>query len=232
MIRIRSLGVTLAGRTILDGVDLDIPDGDTAALVGPNGAGKTTLLRCLLGLVQFRGTLEIDGVSVRRDPVRAKASLGYMPQVPTFCEETARGALAFVAALRGAPKADVDRLLTRVGLLAHAGRAVSTFSTGMRQRLSLAATLIGDPAVLVLDEPTASVDLRGQAEVVALLKQLRTEGKTIVMSSHRTEEVRALAHRIVVLDEGRVVKLGTTDAFDWAPHTEPNAARSRLQVIQ
>jgi nitrous oxidase accessory protein len=231
MIRIRSLNVILGGRRILDGVDLDIAAGAAVALVGPNGAGKTTLLRCLLGLVAYEGALEIGGVSLDRDPVRAKASMGYMPQVPTFCEETARGALSFVAALRGAPKSDIDRLLTRVGLTAHAKRDVATFSTGMRQRLSLAAALIGDPAILVLDEPTASVDLRGQAEVIGLLKQLQSEGRTIVMSSHRSEEVRALAHQIVVLDEGKVVECGSPDALQWT-RAEPRTPRPRLQVIQ
>jgi ABC-type multidrug transport system ATPase subunit len=223
--------VTLGGRRILDGVDLDIARGDALALVGPNGAGKTTLLRCLLGLVAFEGMIEIGSVPLDRDPVRAKASMGYMPQIPTFCEETARGALSFVAAIRGAPKSDIDRLLTRVGLLAHAKRDVSTFSTGMRQRLSLAAALIGDPAILVLDEPTASVDLRGQAAVIALLKQLQGEGRTVVMSSHRTEEVKALAHQIVVLDEGKVVESGPPDAIEWT-RTQSSTPHPRLQVIQ
>ncbi len=232
MIRIRSLAVTLGGRPILDGIDLDIDAGEAVALVGPNGAGKTTLLRCLLGLVAFRGTLEIDGLAVDTYPVRAKETVGYMPQVPTFCEETARGALAFVAALRGAPKSDIDRLLTRVGLAAHAKRDVATFSTGMRQRLSLAAALVGDPAILVLDEPTASVDLKGQAEVIALLQQLRTEGKTIVMSSHRTEEVRVLAHRVVMLDDGRVVTSGAPDELQSVLDAQVRTYRPRFSVVQ
>jgi ABC-type multidrug transport system ATPase subunit len=98
--------------------------------------------------------------------------------------------------------------------------------------LSLAAALIGDPAILVLDEPTASVDLRGQAEVIALLKQLQSEGRTIIMSSHRTEEVRALAHRIVVLDEGRVVTSEAVDALASGLDADPRMYRPRLQVIQ
>jgi ABC-type multidrug transport system ATPase subunit len=192
MIRIRDLAVDLGGRPVLRGVDLDVARGEAVALVGPNGAGKTTVLRAVVRLVRHRGTIEVGG------------ALGYMPQVPAFLEETARGALCFVAALRGAMAGEVDPLLARVGLLAHARRPVASFSAGMKQRLSLAAALIGDPEILVLDEPTASLDLRGQREFIEMLRALEDEGKTVLMTSHREEEVRALADRVVVLDEGLV----------------------------
>ncbi len=205
MIRVEDLSVTLDGRPILDGVDVTIERGEAVALVGPNGAGKTTLLRCLLGLVRYAGSIAIDGIDVADDPVAAKRLIGFMPQTPVFCEESARGSLAFLARLRGAPISEVDLRIERVGLSAHANRAVRTFSVGMRQRLSLAAALIGDPPVLVLDEPTASIDLKGQQEVVALLRSLSEEGRTLVLSSHRAEEVRALVNRTVLMDEGRVV---------------------------
>ena len=208
MIGARGLRVRLGGRQVLGGVDFQVDTGETVALVGPNGAGKTTILRCLLGLVGFEGQITIDGIDVRRDPVAAKRRVGYMPQVPVFCEETPLGALAFVAALRGLPAKAAAPLLARVGLEAHARRSVRTFSTGMRQRLSLAAALVGDPTLLVLDEPTASLDLKGQIEIVALLHALQAEGRTVVMSSHRAEEIRALAQRMIVLDEGRIVAAG------------------------
>ncbi len=205
MIRARGLVVTLGGRRVLDGVDLDVGQGESVALVGPNGAGKTTVLRCVLGLVQHGGTVEIGGIDAAKDPVGARRLIGYMPQVPAFCEDKARAALRFVAALRGAPDADVDRLIAMVGLAAHAHREVRSFSTGMRQRLSLAAALLGAPPILVLDEATASLDLKGQAEVTELLARLHAAGTTVLMSSHRAEELRALADRTITLDEGRVV---------------------------
>lgn len=211
MIRIRDLSVALGGRRILAGVSLAVAPGESVALAGPNGAGKTTLLRAVLGLVRYGGEIRVGGMDLDRDPVRAKALLGYMPQVPAFCEETARASLGFVAALRGVPGRDAAPLLERVGLSAHADRPVRSLSTGMRQRLSLAAALVGDPRVLVLDEPTASLDLRGQAEFVRLLRGLRAEGRTLLLCSHRAEEVRALAHRLVVLDEGRVIASGPVD---------------------
>jgi len=206
VIAVRDLAVELGGRRVLNGIDLDVGGGETVAVVGPNGAGKTTVLRCLLGLVRFRGRITVDGIDVIADPVLAKRHVGYMPQVGAACEETARGTLQLIAALRGVAAAEVDPLLARVGLTAHARRSVRGFSTGMRQRLALAAALLGDPPILVLDEPTASLDLAGQDEVLELLRALRAAGRTILMSSHRSEEVRALASRVVVLDEGRVVR--------------------------
>jgi ABC-type multidrug transport system ATPase subunit len=228
VIRARGLVVTLGGRRILDGVDLDVGEGEGVALVGPNGAGKTTVLRCVLGLVRHQGTIEIGGIDAARDPVGARRRLGYMPQVPAFCEQRARGALAFVAALRGERGVDVDRLLAQVGLAAHADRDVSSFSTGMRQRLSLAAALIGDPRLLVLDEATASLDLEGQTEVVALLRRLRAAGTTVLMSSHRAEELRALADRVVTLDEGRVVRAPKEAAPAPLPAGAPPGRMLRL----
>ena len=208
MIRARDLVVTLGGRRVLDHVGLDVAQGEAVALVGANGAGKTTILRCLLGLVRYRGEVRVGGIDAAVDPIGAKRLIGYLPQVPTFCEETARGSLRFIAALRGASQRELPALLERVGLAAHAGRPVRNFSTGMRQRLSLAAALVGAPSVLILDEPTASLDLKGQVEIAALLKGLQTDGLTLLLASHRAEEIRALADRIVALDEGRVVAAG------------------------
>ena len=239
MIQVRDLVVKLGGRRVLDGVGLDVAAGETLALVGPNGAGKTTLLRCLLGLVRFRGTVTIGGIDVVRDPVGAKRQLGYMPQNAAPCDDTARAALSFIAALRGVGRADVHALLARVGLAEHARRSVRAFSTGMRQRLSLAAALLGDPRLLVLDEPTASLDLVGQRQVMALLAGLAAEGRTLVLSSHRAEEVRALATRVVVIDEGHVVASGTPDevaAAVWGvtalPAPAPAPRGEHIRVLE
>ncbi|RKY16309.1 MAG: ABC transporter ATP-binding protein [Planctomycetota bacterium] len=220
MIRIRGLTVTLGGRSVLQNLDLDLRKGESSALVGPNGAGKTTVLRCLVGLLRYEGSISVDGIDIRRDPIGAKRLLGYMPQVPAFCEETARGALTFVARLRGVSLHEVPEWLEVVGLSDHAHRRVDAFSMGMKQRLSLAAALLGSPPVLVLDEPTASLDLRGQRQLVQLLGELAEDGRTLLLSSHRSEEIAALASRIVVLDEGRVVASGPVEevsASIWGP---------------
>jgi ABC-2 type transport system ATP-binding protein/nitrous oxidase accessory protein len=208
MINVKEISSTLGGRLILDQVTLHVEAGETVALVGANGAGKTTVLRCLLGIVHYTGMIRIQDISLEADPIAAKRRIGYMPQVPAFFEETVKDSLAFVAKLRGVETAEIYPLLERVGLLKDAARAVQVLSTGMRQRLSLAASLIGHPPILILDEPTASVDLKGQAEIIRLLQELQAEGQTILLCSHRAEEVRALVDRIVVMDEGRVVASG------------------------
>jgi len=231
MIEIRGLTVDFDRRRILDGVDLDVADGEAVALAGGNGAGKTTILRCVLGLVRFTGSVRIGGIDVVKDPVGAKRLVGYMPQVPAFCEETARGALRFVAALRRAGGEDVDGLLDRVGLREAGDRKVRAFSTGMKQRLSLAAALVGSPRVLVLDEPTASLDLRGQSEFTQLLAELHAEGRTVLLCSHRESEVRAVAQRIVLLDEGRVVASGPVSQVAGALWARSRAATGAEELV-
>ena len=211
MICTRNVTVRLGNARVLEGVDLDVAAGETVALVGSNGAGKTTFFRAALGLVPCSGSIAVDGIDLSRDPIAAKSRIGYVPQVPAFCEETAYGALAFVAALRDVPASSIDPLLVRVGLAAQRRALVRTLSTGMKQRLSLAAALVGDPSVLFLDEPTASLDLAGQSELVALVRAQKEAGRTILMTSHRAEEVRALADRVIVLDAGRVVANGVVD---------------------
>lgn len=208
MILVNDVSTKIGGRQILDHVSLEVEAGETLALVGANGAGKTTLLRCVLGIVHYTGSIQIKGIRLEADPVEAKELIGYMPQVPAFCEQTVKESLTFLARLRGVDPAEVWPLLERVGLIKEAGRAVRVLSTGMKQRLSLAASLIGHPPLLILDEPTASLDLQGQVEIVALLQELQSQGQTILISSHRAEEVRALAQTIVVMDEGKVIAAG------------------------
>lgn len=232
MIGVEGLSVTLGGWRVLDGVTFHVARGEAVALVGANGAGKTTVLRCLLGLVGYAGEIRLGGIDPLRDPVGARSCIGYMPQVPVFCDERAEDSLAVVAALRGLPVDEVPALLGRVGLEAHARREVRVLSTGMRQRLSLAAALLGRPPVLVLDEPTASLDIRGQCEIRALLDEQRSRGRTLLLASHRAEEVRALVDRVVVLDQGRVVAAGPVDEIApqlWGDET-PRRARPSLRV--
>ena len=232
MIRGRDLVVTLGGRRILDHVDFHVARGEAVALIGQNGAGKTTVLRFLLGLVHGRGEITIAGIDPACDPVGARRLIGYMPQTPAFLEETARASLSLLARLREVREPGIDALLERVGLREHARRSVRTFSTGMKQRLSLAAALIGDPPVLALDEPTASLDLAGQRELIALLGHLRAEGRTLLMTSHRAGEIRALCDRAIALDQGRVIAEGAVDQVVAQVWPEEVATASKLRVVR
>ena len=205
MIAARDLSLAIEGRIILDGVTFDVRRGEAVALVGANGSGKTSVLRCLLGLVPFTGRATIDGHDVVRDPVVARALVGYVPQKAAFGDARAGEVLAFAARLRRLdPRCGTD-LLATVGLAAHAREAVRTFSGGMQQRLALAVALLGEPPVLLLDEPSASLDEEGQHTFFALMTRLRHAGHTLLLASHRAEEVAALADRVLHLDRGRLV---------------------------
>jgi ABC-type multidrug transport system ATPase subunit len=197
------LHVVLQGRTVLDGVSFAVRRGEAVALVGANGSGKTTVLRCLLGLVPFAGRARIGGHDVVREPIRARALTGYLPQRPAFGDMTAEEALRFVARIRRVPVDGVLPALRRVGLERHAGSSARTFSGGMQQRLSLAAALLADSPVLLLDEPTASLDRAGQHSFLDLAASLRDEGRTLLLASHRVEEIERLTSRVIELHEGR-----------------------------
>lgn len=208
MLTIENVSMSFGRKRVLDTVSFAVERGQTVALMGPNGAGKTTILRCVLGLLRYEGQIGVGGWDAQRHGVAARKQIGYVPQSPTFYDMTAREVVRFVARLRGVPRAAADVALCRVGLDNDAGRRVCVFSGGMQQRLSLAAALIGDPPLLLLDEPTANLDPAARVDLLDLLSAFRSAGKTLVLSSHRPREVRGLVDRVILLNEGRLVGQG------------------------
>jgi ABC-type multidrug transport system ATPase subunit len=205
VIAARGLRLRLDGRQILDGVSFEVARGESVALTGANGSGKTSILRCLLGLVPFEGAASVDGHDVVREPIAARSLVGYLPQKPAFGDATAEETLAFAARLRRLDRTRIAPLLDQVGLGAHARERVRTFSGGMQQRLSLALALLTDAPVLLLDEPTASLDREGQAAFLEMAEVLRQGGRTLLLASHRPDEVARLADRVLHLDGGRLL---------------------------
>jgi ABC-type multidrug transport system ATPase subunit len=208
ILEIERLSVSFGDKRVLEDVSFGVERGEAVAIMGPNGAGKTTVLRCILGLVRYGGRITVDGLDARRRGVEARSRIGYVPQSPAFYRMTAREVLRFVARLRRTPSAEADRALARLGLEAEGDRRVEVFSGGMLQRLSLAAALLGDPPIVLLDEPTANLDAPARADLLSLLREFRAAGKTLVLSSHRAREVRELADRAIVLGHGRVMAAG------------------------
>lgn len=203
-IEVRDASVRFGEVIALDRIDCSIAAGQAVALWGPNGAGKTTLLRALLGLVAIGGTLTVCGEDPRRRGKAVRRRIGFVPQEIAFepgatVEETLR----FFARLRRAAPGQVDELTTRLGLEAHAHKRVRELSGGLRQRLALAVALLADPQILLLDEPTASLDAAARREFIRLLSTVRGS-RTLVFTSHRVEEVVALADRVLWLEGGRL----------------------------
>src|SRR5882672_6206501 len=195
----------------LDGVDLDVVAGQIHGVAGPNGAGKTTLFGLLLGLaVADRGTLEVLGTPVGRAFAAPDGVAGFVDGPGLYPALTARRNLAALAALRGpsAPTADIDGILEQVGLTDVADDKVRGFSLGMRQRLGLAAALLTKPRLLVLDEPSNGLDPAGKKHVHGVLRRLASGGTSVMLSSHRMDDVEALCSEVTILATGRVVFTG------------------------
>ena len=219
MLEVRNLGKTYSGKvTALDGIDLSIPAG-MFGLLGPNGAGKSTLMRTLAAIqLPDCGTIMFDGVDVLANPVALRRRLGYLPQsFGAYPHASCRTMLRHMAALKGLPD-DVatarliDRLLELTNLTAHAGRAVTTFSGGMRQRFGIAQALLGDPALLILDEPTAGLDPEERMRLYNLLSQLSGE-RVVLLSTHIVDDIEQLCGEVAMMQAGKVVAQGSIAAL-------------------
>ena len=198
----------------LDRVDLDVPPGQIHGIVGPNGAGKTTLLGILLGLAfADGGSLEVLGAPVGRGRAVPDGVTGFVDGPGLYPALTARGNLAALARLRGpgAPTAGIDDILEQVGLTDVADDKVRGFSLGMRQRLGLAAALLTKPRLLVLDEPANGLDPAGKRHVHRTLARLAADGATVILSSHRMDDLEELCSEVTILATGRVTFSGPLD---------------------
>ncbi|MFD8282880.1 ABC transporter ATP-binding protein [Streptomyces solisilvae] len=235
---IRARGVTksFGDAVALDGIDLDVTQGQLHGLVGPNGAGKTTLLGLLLGLaVADSGRLEILGTPVERALDAPDGVAGFVDGPALYPSLTPRQNLAALAALRGhdARTAGIDDVLAEVGLTDVADDRTRGFSLGMRQRLGLAAALLTKPRLLVLDEPANGLDPAGKKHVHGVLGRLAADGTAVVLSSHNMDDLEALCSEVTILAAGRVVfsgplsKLATENReLDYRLLTsDPRAAR-------
>jgi ABC-2 type transport system ATP-binding protein len=210
MIDIRGLTKRYGRHTAVDGLGFTAEPGRVTGFLGPNGAGKSTTLRVLLGLDRpDRGTALIEGrryAELRRPATVVGAQLDVGGAHPA---RTARAHLAWIARANGLPLARADEVLERVGLERSARTRVRAFSLGMGQRLNLAAALLGDPRVVVLDEPVNGLDPEGIRWMRSLVRGLADEGRTVLLSSHLMDEMARIADHLVVIDRGGLVAEGT-----------------------
>lgn len=203
MIHVESLTKRYGNVVVVDDVSFHVGPGEAIALWGPNGAGKSTIMRCLLGSIGFEGMITIGGLDVSRNGKAARRLVGYVPQHMSFYDDLS--VIETVALSVKLRQADLDRgrdLLAQVGLGEHTAKKVGELSGGMKQRLGIALSLISDPPVLLLDEPTSSLDVASRASVLEVFEDLRDERRSIVLTSHHLDEVGVVADRVIAMEGG------------------------------
>jgi ABC-2 type transport system ATP-binding protein len=210
MIEVRDVTKRYGSTRAVEGVSFTAPSGMVTGFLGPNGAGKTTTLRLLLGLARpDSGSALIDGMRYG-ELASPRRTVGAVLDTMGFHQgRTGRNHLRITARAAGLPRRRVDEVLEFVGLAGAADRRVGGYSHGMRQRLALAGALLGDPPVLVLDEPATGLDPAGMAWLRRLLGDWAARGRTVLFSSHVLAEVEAVADRVVIIDRGHIVHEGT-----------------------
>jgi len=212
-VRIENLKKTYGTTIAVDGISINVTQGQIYGLLGPNGAGKTTTMRCLCTLTTpDSGVIEVAGATESR---AIRERLGYVAQEVALDKVlTGRELLQFQAALYHIPPKQIgdriDQVLNLLQLEPYADKLSGTYSGGLKKRLDLAAGLLHQPSVLILDEPTVGLDIQSRLAIWDFLRKLRASGVTILISSHYLEEIDALANRVAIIDKGKIIAEGTT----------------------
>ncbi len=213
-IALRNVVKTFGGIKALDGVSLSIPSGRKVALIGPNGSGKSTLTRILMGMLVFDGEVRLDGLSPFEQRVRLAQRMAYVPQSPPQLAATVADVVRAVARIRGADERHIavtaGQLDLDLGGLAD--RPIRSLSAGMKQKLLIALALSSRADLLILDEPTASLDVSARARFFSLFAEM-AGAATLLLCSHRLEEIQHLVEYVIALDSGRVVFYGPVGEF-------------------
>ncbi len=216
--------------TAVDSMSMRVTQGEVFGLLGPNGAGKTTTISMLLGLVRpSSGSAVVLGHDMRTHPSAALRQVGALVEAAFYPYLSARDNLWVMAQMSGGVDGKrIDAMLDRVGLLARADSKVRTFSLGMKQRLGLAAALVHDPGLLILDEPTIGLDPAGMIEMRHLIRHLaKEEGKTVFLSSHLLHEVEQVCDRVLILQKGRTIACGrVSELLEHGGHIEVRIDRA------
>ncbi len=214
MIRVQDLKKFFGQKKAVNGVSFTVEKGEVLGFLGPNGAGKSTTMRMITGFIPpTEGTVSVGGFDMLDDPLRAKGLIGYLPEsAPAYSEMSVTDFLSFVAELRGlrgdAKRAAVDRAIEMCFLRSVAQQTVETLSKGYKHRTCFAQSIIHDPEVLILDEPTEGLDPNQKHEVRTLIRRMG-ERKAIIFSTHILEEVEAVCSRAIIIDRGQIVANGT-----------------------
>jgi len=212
VIQAEGLVKTYNGVNAVDSIDLVIRRGEVFAFLGPNGAGKTTTVEIIETIrTPTKGKVQIMGMDIRRDQNKIKKLIGVLPQeFSSFDKLTVRETVSFYASLYQ-EHIDIDRLIEKVGLSEHSKKLYQNLSGGLKQRVGIAVSLVNDPKIVFLDEPTTGLDPRARQEVWKVIKDLKKSGKTIFLTTHYMEEAEELADHIAIINHGRIIAEGTLE---------------------
>jgi ABC-type multidrug transport system ATPase subunit/ABC-type transport system involved in multi-copper enzyme maturation permease subunit len=218
MIRIEHLSKRYGRRVALCDVSFDLHPGEVALLLGANGAGKSTLLRCLLGITDYEGSIAVAGLSPRDQGCAVRSLIGYMPQTGGLHPDlTVDETMRLYAEIRDVPAERTGGLLEEAGLAGYRSAKVGDLSGGLRQRLGFALALLTEPQILILDEPSASLDAASRAWLAGRLREMAASGRTVLVSTHAGQELLDAGDRRIVLEDGRCIEQTVTRATPIAP---------------
>jgi len=231
-ISVRDLKKTYGDIQAVKGISFNVKLGEVFGILGPNGAGKTTTLEMMEGLRDITaGSVSIDGIDVASNVERIKEIIGVQPQNSAFLDESRLGELLVAFASMYGGKADVMGLLGKVGLEAKVKAYPEQLSGGQRQRFSIAVALVHKPKVLFLDEPTTGLDPQARRNLWDLVKAIRDEGVTVILTTHYMEEAQVLCDRVAIMDDGKIIALAAPKKLvedllerGFKPHVEVQAA--------
>jgi len=192
---------------VVNSLSFNVKKGEIFGFLGPNGAGKTTTIKSMLGLIRTNsGSIKINGIDISTDGKKIKKNIGYLPERVAFYQNlTAVQNLNFYAEMKNVPRGECINLIMEMGLKESAHKKVGKFSHGMRQRLGMARAMLGNPSILILDEPTGGLDPRGVKLIREKIRELNKKGATVFVSSHILSEIQAIADQVGIINRGRLV---------------------------
>ena len=219
MIQVENITKKYGNFTAVDGISFEIDEGEIVGFLGPNGAGKSTTMNMITGFIEpSEGRIIVDGYDISKKPKKAKKQIGYMPEgVPLYSDLTVREFVSYMADLKGCDKKqkkeEIEKVLAETGLTEVQNKLTKNLSRGYKQRISMAGALIGNPKVIILDEPTVGLDPKQVTEIRALIKELG-KSHTVILSSHILSEVSQICNRVIIINKGKIVAIDTPENLE------------------
>ena len=219
MIQVENITKKYGNFTAVDGISFEIDEGEIVGFLGPNGAGKSTTMNMITGFIEpSEGRIIVDGYDISKKPKKAKKQIGYMPEgVPLYSDLTVKEFVSYMADLKGCDKKqkkeEIEKVLAETGLTEVQNKLTKNLSRGYKQRVSMAGALIGNPKVIILDEPTVGLDPKQVTEIRALIKELG-KSHTVILSSHILSEVSQICNRVIIINKGKIVAIDTPENLE------------------